>query len=163
MMLPVGLLDRILTVLEDNGWSETEWSRRAGLKEATHVSTLIRRLRGNPNATLDAQTAAKLADAANVSLDWLLLGRGTKGGAYIVAQADARYPTRGVAIAAGWTFGYKPEAIKRVLCVEHFPEDPGLEYWLALLKAENEIAGRLLPAPPDDATSQEDVAAPDRR
>lgn len=144
--LPMDLLERIETILENKGWSAREWCRRAGLKEISHLTSLMGRLRENPEATMDLRTAAKLADAAHVSLDWLALGRGSPEGAVVLAEPDPRYPSRGVAVAAARIFGYGLDAIARVQSVDSFAQDPGKEYWLAALRAEHEAGAR--PAPP---------------
>lgn len=147
-MKSVDLLERIEQILHDRNWSAAEWTRRAGLKEKSHLSTLIDRLRKNPKATLDLRTAAALADAAGISLDWLALGRGSQHGIVLLAQNDPVYPSRGIAVTAAKIFGYRPEAISKVLAVKSFPDDPGLDYWLALLKAEHAAGDKLLPAGP---------------
>ncbi len=49
----------------------------AGLSHA-YLGTLMTRLRRNPQATMDAESAVKIAKAAGVSLVWLLTGEGPR-------------------------------------------------------------------------------------
>jgi len=142
----VSLLERIESVLEETGWSASEWARRAGLPERSHVNTIIRRLRENNAATVDVQTLAKMADSARVSLDWLALGRGTKDGPYVRIDPDTRYPSRAVAIVAATLAGWRGAAIETVQAMNGFATDPGVQVWMGLLQAEHE-GTRLLPAP----------------
>lgn len=143
----VNLLERLEWVLEEKGWKPGHWARLAGLKERTHVNTIMRRLRDKPESTLDMETAAKLAMAADVSLDWLALGRGSPAGLLIKPESDPRYPTRATAVVGARIFGWNESAVAKVLAVDGFSEDPGLDYWLALLKAEHEGSRKLLPPP----------------
>lgn len=142
----VSLLERLEAVLDEREWSAAEWSRRAGLKEPTHLSTFMGRLRKDPEATIDLLTAARLAAAADVSLDWLALGRGSQSGGFVKVEPDPVYPSRAAAIAGAIIVGYRPEAIARVKQVSHFAADPGVEAWLALLRAENDGAIKMLPS-----------------
>lgn len=144
-MTDVDLLERIEFVLESKNWSAREWAKRAKLSEQSHVSTIMRRLREDPEADVSIKVVGKLADAADVSLDWLALGRGTPSGTFVTVDRDSTYPSRGIAIAGARVFGWSADAVARVKSVDHFPDDPGLDYWVALLKAEHEGATRLLP------------------
>lgn len=144
-MLDVSLLERIEFVLENKKWSARKWATLAGLSEATHLSTIMRRLEDDPEADVSSRVLAKLADAANVSMDWLAIGRGSPSGTFVSVERDPRYPSRGLAIAAARVYGYRDDAISKVLAVDSFPVDPGLDYWAALLRAEHEGAMRLLP------------------
>lgn len=135
----VSLLQRMREVMADTGWSAREWARRAGLPEESHVNTIMRRLRakgGDDPKAMDLVTATKLAQAANVSLDWLALGRGTKGGGWSPIQPDPAYPSRAVAVVAARLAGWPRDGIDRVLRMNAFAADPGLEVWMGLLRAE---------------------------
>lgn len=145
-MWGVGLAERLEQVLEWKGWSAREWARLAGLAEETHVTQIIRRFRRSPDsATVDASTLAALARAANVSLDWLWFGRGLPTSPGIDLEPDPKYPTRGIAVAAARLYGFRSEAIARVMAEDRFDDDPGLDYWRARLEAENAAATPSLP------------------
>lgn len=148
----MSLLERMQYVLEMHpGWSARDWARASGLKEESHVTTTMRRLREKPDATVSTKTLAALARGGGVSAEWLSTGRGTPTGAYVmVNEPDRRYPTRGQAVAGARLFGWDLRAIAKVQAIDDFPDDPGLKYWLARLEAEHEAAIRDLPssAPP---------------
>jgi hypothetical protein len=133
----MSLLERMQECLDSHGWTASEWARRAGLRERTHVSTLMRRLREGDSDRLvgDIETFAKLAEAAGWSLDYLVLGRGSPYAMTVEVRDDPRYPSRArVLVAAHW-LGFSEAAIRSLL--EHNPEtDPGADYWLRLLQAE---------------------------
>lgn len=126
----VGLRERMLQVLDWKHWSDRQWAREAKLSEETHVTQIIRRLTKNPDAGVDARTLEKLAIAAKVSLDWLVLGHGTPE-----IFIDADYPSRGPAVTAARTLGYSERAISEVLAMTGFPGDPGVDFWMAQLQA----------------------------
>lgn len=146
----VTLLERIESVLKDKGWSASEWARRAKLSERSHVNTIIQRLRANPAAKTDGQTLAKLAEAADVSLDWLVLGRGTKDGAFVRIDPDPRYPSRAIAVVAATLAGWRSDAIEKVRAMDGFAADPGVQTWLGLIQAEHEGLRLLPPGPAED-------------
>lgn len=151
-MIYVSLRERLESVLEDKGWSAREWARLAGLKEPSHVNTMLRRLRQNPDATFEEETLAKLAAAADVSLDWLQLGRGTKDGSFTKIEPDPVYPSRAIAIAAATLAGWRREAIDTVRGMGGFAKDPGLQVWLGLIESEH-VGARLLPPGPGGSGS----------
>jgi hypothetical protein len=142
----VGLAERMEEVLAWKDWSAREWSRRAGLQEETHVTQIIRRFRADPEgASVDAGVLAALARAANVSLDWLWFGRGLPTVSGIDLAPDPKYSTRAIAVAAAKLYGFRSEAVARVMAEDRFAEDPGLDYWRARLEAEN---AAVVPAEP---------------
>ena len=148
----MSLLDRMQFVLDMHpGWSTRDWARAAGLKEESHVATIIGRLRSNPRGTVSTQTLELLAKGGGVSAEWLATGRGTPTGAFVMAnEPDPVYPSRGPAVAGARVFGWDARAIEKVRAMRGFPDDPGFKYWLRLLEAEHEAAIRNLPssAPP---------------
>jgi alkanesulfonate monooxygenase SsuD/methylene tetrahydromethanopterin reductase-like flavin-dependent oxidoreductase (luciferase family) len=145
----MSLLERMQECLDTHGWTAREWARRAGLREPTHVSTIMRRLREGDSDRLvgDIETFAKLAEAAGWSLDYLILGRGSPHALTVEVRDDPRYPSRArVLVAAHW-LGFSEAAIRALL--EHNPEsDPGTDYWLRVLQTEQL---KLPPAAPKKA------------
>jgi len=133
------ILDRMKAVLGMRGWSRRRWSREAGLAEETHVGGLMKRMESDPDRLAgDINTYTKLADAAHVSLDWLLLGRGTPNGMTIEVTDDPKYPTRARVIAAAhWTGIFGEAAIRAALAHNEPATDPGAEFWLRFLQLHN--------------------------
>jgi transcriptional regulator with XRE-family HTH domain len=65
------LVERIRKILQIRGMTPYDLSQRAGLSDG-HVNTML-----NRNTTrLSAETLTAIADAADVSLEWLVSGRG---------------------------------------------------------------------------------------
>lgn len=131
------ILARMKFVMKLRGWSESEWNRRAEMKERSNLNKLLKRLETHPDEFPgDAKTLQKLADAAGVTMDWLALGRGTPLAADFVVSDDARYPSRpGVALAA-FLMGFPRKAIDALLAHEFAGADPGADYWLQLALLE---------------------------
>lgn len=126
-------LERIRWVMKDKGWSERKWANEAKLKEPSNVNKLIRRLIAKPGEVPgDIKTFVKLADAAGVSLDWLLLGRGTPYAESTVPD-DPKYPTRARVVLIGRLMDFPKAAIDAVLAFDAGDQDPGRDYWLQLL------------------------------
>lgn len=134
----MSLLERMREVMRMRQWSEREWARRAGLKEEANVNQIMRALRKDADAEKIAGTAAvwvALARAAGVSLDWLLTGRGSPHSFTVDVHDDPRYPSRARVIGVAHLLGFSEAAISALL--DHTPErDPGPDYWLRLLQAE---------------------------
>jgi hypothetical protein len=127
-------LDRIRWVMKVKGWSESQWAKEAELKERSNVNKLIKRMVENPGEIVgDMKTIAKLADAAKVSLDWLVLGRGAPSIATFRVADDAKYPTRPSVLVAGHILGFPEAALAAVEAFDAGPVDPGADYWLQLL------------------------------
>jgi transcriptional regulator with XRE-family HTH domain len=132
----VTLLERMHFVLKSKGWSGREWARRAGLSEENHVNALMLRMKNDAEGRLagDIETYAKLAKAAGVSLDWLVLGRGVPVGDAIEVSDDPRYPSRARVVVVAYWLGF-PEAVIRAVLDHDAPSvDPGPDYWLRLLQ-----------------------------
>ena len=94
---------------------------------------------------MESRTLAALARAADVSFEWLATGSYGPS-----VPDDARYPSRARAVAAAHIVGYSEAAITAVRGVIDLPADPGVDYWLTLLRAkelEHRNAPRALPAP----------------
>jgi hypothetical protein len=130
--------DRMQFVLDTKGWSAREWARRAGLKEEGHVGGLIRRMKKAPARLAgDIGTYAKLADAASVSLDWLVLGRGQPDGIAASVAEDEQFPSRArVIVAARLLFFDEPgiDAVIEAVCSQNdLRSDPGTDYWRQLV------------------------------
>ncbi len=143
-------LDLVLKLRFDGNASE--WARRAGLKERTHISRLIARLAADPGASADSSTMAAIADAADVSLDWLLLGRGAFEPP--APTPDHRYGSREAVVLGARMYGAFPEAsIRFIESINHFDHDPGAAYWLGQLVAHS-TALLAPPAPPPQLPPQ---------
>ncbi len=129
------VLDRMEIVLTATGWSKRHWAERAGLAESGHVGGLMRRMKLNPDRLAgDITTYAKLAAAAGVSLDWLVLGRGTPNGIAAAVEEDSKYPSRARVVVAARLLGrYSDEVISAILAHNDPSSDPGIEFWVALL------------------------------
>lgn len=128
------VLDRMHAVLKMRGWSRREWARRAGLAEETHVGGLMLRMKEDPNRLAgDIETYTKLAEAASVSLDWLLLGRGTPNGMTVDVADDPKYPSRARILAIAHWAGFGEATIRAALAHNDPPTDPGPTYWLQFL------------------------------
>ncbi len=126
-------LERIRWVMNDKQWSERKWAAEAKLKEPSNLNKLIKRLKDRPDEVPgDIKTFVKLADAAGVSLDWLLLGRGTPYAEPVVAD-DPKYPTRAKIVMIGRLMDFPQAAIDAVLAFDAGATDPGRDYWLRLL------------------------------
>jgi|LNFM01.2.fsa_nt_gb transcriptional regulator with XRE-family HTH domain len=70
------LESRILWLVEHRAeGSQRELSRRAGLSP-NYIGTILTRLRKNANAQIEKDSLVALAKAGDVSLDWLMNGRG---------------------------------------------------------------------------------------
>lgn len=71
----MSLEERLKTVMRSRKWSEREWSQKAGLSPGA-VQAILRRVRGDEEASARAETLKKLADAAHVDYSWLSTGTG---------------------------------------------------------------------------------------
>ena len=139
---------RIESILERQGISARELSRRAGLGE-TQVGMVIARYRKNPNAEVTLVTLQAIARAANVSPAWLLTGDGSPDGELVLVRDD-RYPNR--AAAAAFMRGQVSEAaIRRVLSMQlQADDDPPAKWWADRMElADAEV--RLVAADPQHA------------
>ena len=134
----MSLEERLRWVMGQRGWTMSGWCIAAGLSERTTLDKYFRRIKKRPDASMTIAVLVPLAKAAGVSVDWLATGEGTPVPTP-TQEPDARYPTRAQAIQAARVFLYEPEAIERVRLRDDFTRDPGLDYWLALLRAENEF------------------------
>lgn len=142
------LLERMQFVLDSKGWSGREWARQAGLSEENHVNNLMLRMRKDTEGRLagDIETYAKLAKAAGVSLDWLVLGRGVPVGDALEISDDPKYPSRARVVVVAYWLGFPEPVIRAVLDHDAPSVDPGPDYWLRLLQLKQaELAA---PGPP---------------
>lgn len=69
------LAERIEWILRRHGIGQRELSRRAGL-DVAHIGQFLARARKDPNVSLNADTLAKVANGAKVSMRWLATGEG---------------------------------------------------------------------------------------
>lgn len=91
------LESRIVWLVEHRAeGSQRELSRRAGLSP-NYIGTILTRLRKNPNAQIEKDSLVALAKAGDVSLDWLLNGRGNPERETVL---DVGSPLR---LIEGWT------------------------------------------------------------
>lgn len=135
------LSERIQHVMTTRGLTARGWSDLA-LLTPTHVSGILRRLKEDPEATVEIETLAKLAAAAGVSFEWLATGAGNPTAVALNIPDDPKYPTRGRVIGAAALLGYPQAAIEAIMQVHNLPADPGTNYWLNLLmiRAEESVA-----------------------
>lgn len=129
------LLERMEEVLERRKWSAQRWGREAGLSERSHVSGMMRLLRksGRP-FTGDLATWARLAEAADVSLDWLAFGKGNPWDGMHRDLANDEYPTRARILGfAHLTRAFSDDAVRQVAALSGFARDPGPRFWLRAL------------------------------
>jgi transcriptional regulator with XRE-family HTH domain len=91
------LESRIMWLVEHRAeGSQRELSRRAGLSP-NYIGTILTRLRKKPNAQIEKDSLVALATAGDVSLDWLLNGRGNPERETVL---DVGSPLR---MADGWS------------------------------------------------------------
>lgn len=73
----VNLLERLQWILDSQGITQRELSRRAGFNGA-QVGSLMKRLRERPDASIEYDTAVAIANAAHVNVEWLRSGVGKR-------------------------------------------------------------------------------------
>jgi hypothetical protein len=137
------LWERLKYVMDSQGLNASGWAEDAELPRAT-----VRLAIKNRRESMESRTLAALAKAANVSLEWL-----ATGGFGPNIPADPVYPSRPRAIAAAYLVGYSEATIAAVSAVTGLSGDPGVDYWLTMLRAkhlEEAQAPKLLPAPADE-------------
>ncbi len=135
-----GIIRRMREIMELRKWTGREWARRAGLAENNHVNLILGR-ESVPNLL----TAAALAEAAGVRIEWLASGEEPMFAGPGDIGTDARYPSRACAIGAARLVGISPEVIERVQKRNDLTSDPGSLFWLALLQAEEQALGNREP------------------
>lgn len=136
-------LQRMQRVMEMHGWSESKWAEKAELKERSNLNKIIKRMRETGEVSGDMKTFVRLADAAGVSLDWLLLGRGLPVPASLGVIDDGKYPTRPAVLFVGQLLGFPQEVIDFLKAFDAGADDPGADFWLQLLLGKrNEVAAR---------------------
>jgi hypothetical protein len=146
----MSLLKRMQDVMKWKGWSAREWARQSSLKEEANVSQIMRALAKSDDPEKVFGTGAfwvALSRSAGVSLDWLLTGRGSPYSFTVEVHDDPRYPSRARVIGVAHLLGFHEAAIQALL--SQAPErDPGPDYWLRLLQAEQlKISASAGPAP----------------
>lgn len=131
------VISRMRLIMELKGWSEREWCRLAGIKEESNLNKLIKRMSEDPTTISgDAKTFAKLAKAAGISLDWLLLGVGVPTPESIDFTTDDHYPTRPRVLLGAFIIGFPRAAIDAALVHNEPESDPGWDYWVRFLQVE---------------------------
>jgi hypothetical protein len=126
-------LDRMRWVMKARGWNESQWAKAAQLKERSNVNKILKRIEDTGEISGDMRTFVKLAAAAEVSLDWLLLGRGAPQVASLSLPDDPKYPARMGVLLAGFFLGVSKEVLDAVVAFDPGPADPGTDFWLQLL------------------------------
>jgi hypothetical protein len=141
-MTVTSLAERISWVLrnrKDVVTNESAWSVKAGLAR-THVNGLRRRLREDASSGVELETLRKLANAAEVSVEWFAHGTGAPDVLTPVAVDDDAALERNntLAIALGrrrnerrW-LSVTVEAAK-LFAVHGVQHDPGEGFWTQLL------------------------------
>lgn len=85
------IANRLLWAVEKRaGGNQRELSRKAGLSES-YLGTLLTRLRKKADAQIEVASMLAIAQAANVSISWLLTGYGTPDGG---SEAEDGSPLR---------------------------------------------------------------------
>lgn len=137
------LWERLQYVLDSKGLNPSGWAEAAELPRAT-----VRLAIKDKRESMESRTLAALAAAANVSFEWLATGRFGPN-----IPVDHVYPSRPRAIAAAYLVGYSDSTIAAVAAIDDVAGDPGVDYWLTLLRAkhlEETQSPRLLAAPIDE-------------
>ena len=141
------LWERLQHVMSTRGLNASSWAKLADLPRAT-VRLAIQQKR----ESMESRTLAALAAVAHVSLEWLATGSFGPG-----IPDDPKYPSRPRAIAAAYLVGYSQATITAVAAIDGPATDPGVDYWLTLLRAkdleEKQSPRALLPAPADEQSS----------
>lgn len=118
------LSSRLLEVMSLRDLNPSSWAKLAGVPRAT-VRLAIKQDRDS----MESRTLAALAKAADVSFEWLATGRFS-----VEIAEDWRYPSRPRALAAAKIVGYPQSTIAAVASVDDLAADPGVDYWLSLLR-----------------------------
>ena len=139
------LADRIREIIEARGLkSERALSELAGMNP-TQVSNTLKRLEDNPDA-VELKTLRKIADAAGVRWDWLLVGTGPRD-LDAVVEYDDRYSNRAATIEL-YRAEAHPKAIEALRGYAFHGEDPSRKQWTEWLWAEDAKARREEPETP---------------
>lgn len=131
------LAERMIETMRLRGLNPSSWATKAGVGRETVRLTI-----DNGRDSAETKTLIPLARAANVSFAWLAAGEGEPEPAS--TETPDRYPSRAIALRAANLVGWS-EAMAIVASVDHLPSDPGLDYWMALLRAKNLEHAQLAP------------------
>lgn len=131
------LLSRIEWVIaQGRVASGRAWAMSAGLSPS-YIGTLLTRLRASPDADARREEIGKLANAAGVSVEWLVTGVGSPDGER-VTERDERYPSRAAAARFARDAGLDEKAIALVLKERLDADtDPGAMWWLEEIKRKH--------------------------
>lgn len=136
--------DRLNKVIDDRRLSMRDWGLRSGLSHGA-LKNLIDRFEADPRHECVVWTLVDLAEAEDLSLDWLILGRGHET-AHHNAEADL-YPSRADAITLARRTGTPVEILEAVMA-ETPEDDPGTDYWLRRIRQLRlAMSSPALPAP----------------
>ena len=113
--------------MDMRGLNASNWAVAAKVPRAT-VRLAIKQKR----ESMESRTLAALASAAHVSLEWLATGSFGPG-----IGEDAKYPSRPRALAAAYLVGYSEATIAAVAGLNTPESDPGVDYWMTLLRAKH--------------------------
>jgi hypothetical protein len=118
------------------------------------VNLIMQRLAKDPAHMPDGDTLIRLAEAADVSLDWFAKGQGLPQGFRI--GPDAEYPTRPSALAAARILGIDPSVIDQVREMTGLKSDPGPYFWFhqILARTGRPMEPGLLALPPSSSESR---------
>lgn len=127
---------RLATALR--GVDQRTFGTKAGLSHS-FVGAFLLRAKKDPTASMSADNLRALADAWNLSLDWLQRGVGTpetNDGPRVVYDADDRYPNRTAALAL-LRDELHPETVRRVESMRLAAHtDPSRKTWTELILGE---------------------------
>lgn len=144
------LYERMEWVIENRfDGNGSAWSVAAG-KSRTHVTTLMYRLRQNPQSGQEFETLRALATAAKVSLSWLAEGVGTPD-SYdeLASDREDRYPNRAEAISLARRAGYSATAVADIQAMAlDADNDPPVRWWLEKIQErDRQLADPFLKPP----------------
>lgn len=121
------IYERIITALRARGRTESERAFSSSLGfSPTYLSQLRDRCEKNPLATIDVDTAMKVAAAIGITVEELM---------GVANETDDRYPSRHGAVIAARALQYSQRAIDAVYA-ESPPNDPGRLWWFRRIEAE---------------------------
>ncbi len=123
----VGLKERIETVLQREGITQRELSRRAKLTPV-HVNQILRRLAQDPEASVETATLHKIADGGKVSRAWLVSGVGTPDDAEAPPRPTWRPP-----------FGQMPEWPELLARAKEIEPDVAPWVWVRLAELQPQL------------------------
>jgi hypothetical protein len=141
------LIERLTYAMKETGLKRATWAREARLHRET-VRQIFLRAKKSPDATIELDTAEKLASVTPFAAEWLAFGRGEKIRRPSVVVDDPKYPTRTKAVVAARAMDKRESAIQYALSISDLPSDPGEDYWFDLIKLKHLEHAKAPPAAP---------------